>query len=77
MHSVTRNNKRRHHTAPANLSRTAMNHRGLRFNNEHGTKVKAAAKMINNTKTKAAANKAKAAANATHSHRNKTHRRRR
>jgi hypothetical protein len=60
MPSLTRhNNKRRHHTAPANLSRTAMNHRGLRFNKKHHTKARAANAMIAKIKANA-----KAAANA-------------
>jgi hypothetical protein len=52
-------NKRRHHTAPANLSRHAMNRHGMQHSKNYHTKARAANAMIAKIKANA-----KAAANA-------------
>ena len=46
MPSLTRRNNKRRHTAPANLSRTAMNHRGMQHSKNYHTKARAANAMI-------------------------------
>ena len=45
-------NKRRHHTAPANLSRHAMNRHGMQHSKNYHTKARAANAMIAKIKAK-------------------------